>query len=157
VADTLLSIKMHDITGAKKTVNVFFPAATTLAQVQGWWTDAAVALNAFSNIVIDGADVTLALTTPGGLATTPVAGSTVRRGALFSYNNSTRFNWEQYIPGVDPVIFIGTEVDQGATGVDDWIAAMVDGITVSSVLIQPTNGSSEDLTSVDHANETFRK
>jgi len=157
MADSLLSIKMHDIVGANKTVNVFFPAATTLAQIQGWWTAAAVDLNAFSNIVIDGASVTLELTTPGGLATVPVAGSTVRRGALFSFDNASRFKWDQYIPGVDPVIFVGTSVDQTATGVEEWIADMVDGITVSSVLIQPTNGSSEDLTAIDHANETFRK
>jgi len=155
--DNLLSIGIVDVVGARKTVNVFFLNTVTLAQIQGWATSALVDLNAFNVGVIEYARVTLDLTLPSGLATSPVAGSTVRRGALFSYDNPTRFAWDQYIPAIDTDILVGTEVDQAAGGVDGWIAAMVDGVTVSSVLIQPSNGSGEDLTAVNHATETFRK
>jgi hypothetical protein len=155
--DTLLSIGIQDVVGARKRVNVFFVNTVTLAQITGWLADAAVALNGFLDGIITDAYVQLDVALPGGLATSPVAGSTVRRGALFTFDNPTRFAWDQYIPAIDTDILVGTEVDQSAGGVVDWLAAMVDGVTVSSVLIQPTNGSGEDLTSTTTAVETFRK
>src|SRR6185295_12063362 len=85
------------------------------------------------------------------------AGSTVRRGALFGFENPTRFAWDQYVPAIDLDVIVGTSVDPEATGVEDWLAAMVAGITVSSVLIRPTNGSGELLTNVLTSEETFRK
>lgn len=155
--DSLLSIGIVDIVGARKTVNVFFAASVTLAQIQGWLTVAAAHLAAFNVGVISDARVELDMTLPSGLPTTPVAGSTVRRGALLSFDNPTRYKWDQYIPAIDTSILVGTQVNQTAGGVDQWLADMVDGVTVSSVLIQPTNGSGEDLTSTFKAYETFRK
>lgn len=155
--DTLLSIGVQDITGAKKRVNVFFVNTVTIAQITGWLADAAVALNAFLDGFITDAEVTLPVALPGGLATGASAGSTVRRGALMSFDNPTRFAWDQYIPAIDLDVIVGTNIDITDTGVANWIAAMVDGVTVSAVLIQPTNGSGEDVTGLNHATETFRK
>jgi len=155
--DILLSIGVKDIAGKSKRVPVFFPSTTTVAQITGWLADAAVALNAFLDGYITDAEVTLPVALPGGLATGATAGSTVRRGALFGFENPTRFAWDQYVPAIDLDVIVGTSVDPEATGVEDWLAAMVAGITVSSVLIRPTNGSGELLTNVLTSEETFRK
>jgi len=155
--DVLLTIGIEDIVGATKTINVFFPAATTLAQVQGWATSALVNLSNFEFGVIKYADVTLPITLPGGIGTAPVAGSTVRRGGLMSFDNPTRYSWDQYIPAIDTTVLVGTDIDITNTDVAAWITAMTTGISVSGTFIQPTNGSGEDLTALRKATETFRK
>lgn len=157
MADSLLSVGIRDVAGGTKTINIFFPEATTLAQVQGFATPVLGYINGMIDGVIDYARVTLDLTLPGGLRTTPVAGSTVRRGALFSFNNPTRYKWDTYVPAFDPDNLTGTTVNLNAATVDEFILAMVAGVDVSGTDIEPTNGSGEDLTSLDHADETFRK
>jgi hypothetical protein len=155
--DTLISVSVTDIVGAVKQNLVFLPSGTTLAQAQGFLTAFAPLVDALSQGVITHATVEFDLTLPSGLKSTAVAASTVRRGALWSFLNPTRYKWAAYLPAVDPSILSGTEVNPAAGGVAAYVAAYDTGITVSSVLIAPTNGSGEDLTALDHANETFRK
>lgn len=155
--DNLLTVNITDDAGKPKTVNVFFTASTTLAQIQGWATEGIASLDAMIDGVIESAEVTLAITLPGGLKTTPVANSTVRRGALLSFDNPTRYKWDQYIPTFTPSSMPNGVVDQTAAGIVDWLGEMVNGVTVSAVLIQPTNASGEDLTDIHKATETFRK
>jgi len=157
VSDSLLSIGVLDDAGATKRANVFLPGSMTLAQIQGW----SDLYNPFLDAVIDGkisdAQVTFALTLPGGLKGSPVADSTVRRGADFTFLNPSRYKWPAYIPAWGLTYIVGGNIDIVSTPVSDFLSAYIDGLVFSSVTYQPLNGSGFDLTALSKSKEAFRK
>jgi len=157
MADTLLSVGMIDDAGATKRANIFLPSTMTLAQIQGW-SDVYVPL---LNDVIDGAptdaQVTFGLTLPSGLRTTPVADSTVRRGADFTFANASRYKWPAYIPSWSLTLINNGDIDIVTTPAADFLSAYTLGLVVSSVTYQPLNGSGFDLTALSKSKEAFRK
>lgn len=157
MADTLLSVGLLDDAGATKRANIFLPSTMTLAQIQGW-SDVYVPL---LNDVVDGAptdaQVTFALTLPGGLRTTPVADSTVRRGADFTFANASRYKWPAYIPAWSLTYIDGGNIDIVSTPVSDFLSAYTAGLVVGGTTYQPLNGSGFDLTALSKAKEAFRK
>lgn len=137
--------------------STFFPSTTTLAQVQGWATDGIASLDDTIDGKIVSADVLLPITLPGGIKSAAVANSTVRRGALLSFDTPTRYKWDQYLPTFTPSKMADGVVDQTAAGIVDWLGEMVNGVVVGETAQQPTNASGEDLTDISKATETFRK
>jgi len=157
MADTLLSVGVIDDAGASKRANVFLPSTMTLAQIQGWSDVYTPLLDAVDDGKITDAQVTFALTLPGGLKGSPVADSTVRRGADFTFLNASRYKWPAYIPAWSLTYIIGGNIDIVSTPVSDFLSAYTAGLVVSSVTYQPTNGSAFDLTALSKAKEAFRK
>jgi len=157
MADTLLSIGVEDDAGATKRVPVFLPSTMTLAQIQGWSDLFAPILNDAIDGIITDVQVTFALTTPGGLRTTPVADSTVRRGADLTFSNPSRYKWPLYVPSWSLTLIANGDIDITDPNASDLISAYVDGLTFSSVLYQPLNGSAFDLTALSKSKEAFRK
>jgi len=141
----------------RKSIEVFLPAAATLAQAQGFATGFAPLIDAITGGVIVGAQVTFPLTLPGGLKTTPDTGATVHRGGLFGYDNASPYKWSQYVGSLTPTLFIADLVNVGDTDVGAYITAMEDGINVSGTFVQPTNEYDDDLTTNVSAKEAFRK
>jgi hypothetical protein len=141
----------------RKTIEVFLPAATTLAQAQGFLTGFAPLVDVIMGGVIVEASVSFPLTLPGGLKSSQDAGATVHRGGLFGYDNASLYKWSQYIPSLTPTLFVGDLVNVGDTDVAAYITAMESGITVSGTPVQPTNQYDDDLTTQITAVESFRK
>jgi len=153
MGDTLLSIGVLDADGDTKRVQVFLPAATTQAAIVTY-SDAFCAL---LDEVIDGqiSDVSYTITVPvpGGLKANPVANSEVQKGALLSFANASRYKWGQYIPTWSDDNFSGDEVLLTPQEVIDFIVGYVAGIGGTN----PTNGYSDDLTSLAASRKAFRK
>lgn len=157
MADTLLSVGLLDDAGATKRANIFLPSTMTLAQIQGWSDVYVPLLNDVVDAAPTDAQVTFNLTIPGGLRTTPVADSTVRRGADLTFANPSRYKWPAYIPAWSLTLINSGNIDIITTAAADFISAYVAGLVVSSVTYQPTNGSGFDLTALSKSKEAFRK
>lgn len=157
MADTLLSFGVIDDAGATKRVPVFLPASMTLAQITGFSDLFAALLNDAIDGVIQDVQVTFNIAVPGGLRTTPVADSTVRRGADLTFSNASRYKWPLYVPAWSLTLITGGDIDIADPNASDLISAYVDGLTFSSVLYQPLNGSAFDLTALSKSKEAFRK
>jgi hypothetical protein len=141
----------------RKSMDTFLPAATTLAQAQGFITSFAALIDTIVGGVIVDANVSFPLTLPGGIKSTPDAGATVHRGGLFGYDNPSPYKWSQYVPSLSPSLLLGDAVNVGDTDVGAYITAMESGITVSGTPVQPTNQYDDDLTTNVSAVESFRK
>jgi len=157
MADTLLSIGILDDAGATKRANIFLPSTMTLAQIQGWSDVYQPLLDAVDDGKLTDAQVTFSLTMAGGLKGSPVADSTVRRGADFTFLNASRYKWPAYIPAWALLYIISGEIDTAATPVSDFLSAYTAGLVVGGTTYQPTNGSAFDLTALSKAKEAFRK
>ena len=153
MADSLLSIKVGDDAGASKTVPVFFTPSVTPANIQTFLTAFAPLLNDVIDGIIESASLTLDLTVPGGLRTTPVVDSTVRRGAVESFANPSRFAWSLYVPTFSLTKITGGNIDVADADVVAFNAAYVTGAGGFT----PSNGGGLDLTALLHAAEAFRK
>jgi len=156
IVAVLVSMSIQTPDG-RKSIPTFLPAATTLAQAQGFLTQFAPLVDVITDGVIVEAEVSFPLTLPGGLKTTPNAGGTVHRGGLFGYDNASPYKWSQYIASLLPADLIGDAVNIGDTDVAAYITAMESGLTVSGTPIQPTNQYDDDLTTNVSAVEAFRK
>lgn len=153
MADTLLSIGVLDADGDTKRVQVFLPAATTQAAIVTF-SDSFCAL---LDEVIDGQIVepqyTISIPVPGGLKASPVANCEVQKGALLSFLNASRYKWGQYVPTWSDDNFSGDEVLLTPQEVIDFLAAYTAGLAGTN----PTNGYSDDLTSLAASRKAFRK
>lgn len=153
MADTLLSMAVVDADGDSKRVQVFLPAATTQAAIVTFSDSFSALLDAVIDGQITDISYTISVPVPGGLKASPVANSEVQKGALFSFLNASRYKWGQYIPTWIPANFTGDEVDLEATGVAAFLAAYTAGLAGTN----PTNGYSDDLTSLAGNRKAFRK
>ncbi len=153
MADSLLSIKTRDDAGKSKTLPVFFTSSVTPANVQTFLTAFAPLYNDVIDGVIESAELTLDMTLPGGLRTTPVDDSTVRRGATESFSTPGRFAWSLYVPSFSLTKITGGNIDIADADVIAFNAAYVTGAGGFT----PSNGLGLDLTGFLHAEEAFRK
>jgi len=105
-----IGIVTRDFTGNDKSQTLYMLATTSLADVQ-------TAVTAYINDldpVVDGkivdAQVTIKLTVPAGKSD-PVAGNTVREGALLSYSAAdTDYRFSTYVPSWENAGFTGNTV-----------------------------------------------
>jgi len=157
MADTLLSVGLGDDAGASKRANIFLPGSMTLAQIQGWSDLYIALLDAVTDGLVTGAEVTFGLTLPGGLKGSAAADSTVRRGADFTFANASRYKWGTYIPTWALSLIDTGNINVSDTDAAAFLSAYTNGLVVSSVTYQPTNGYTDDLTTLSNAKEAFRK
>jgi len=152
MADTLLSFSIQDSDGDTKRVPVFLPAATTQANIATF----AASYAALLDLVIDGLivemDYTISLALPGGLKSSIPNPTEVQRGALYSFNNASRYKWGLYVPTWKEANFSGDAIAT-ATEIDDLTDAYVSGLAGTN----PTNGYAFDLTGIASSRKAFRK
>ncbi len=151
--DLLLSTKIVDDAGKTRTIPVFLPSGDTLANAQSYMTAYAPLLDAIIDGVIESAEVTIPLTLPGGLKTSAVADSTVRRGAVASFFTSVRYNWSLYVPAFSLAKIAGGAINPADTDVAAFLAAYTTGLASRT----PTDGHADDLTLFSRMRESFRK
>lgn len=157
MADSLLSVGILDDAGATKRANIFLPGTMTLAQIQGWSDVYQPLLDAVDDGKLVDAQVTFLLTMAGGLKGSPVADSTVRRGADLTFLNASRYKWPAYIPAWSLAFIDNGDINITDTDVSDFLSAYTAGLVVGGTTYQPTNGSAFDLTALSKAKEAFRK
>lgn len=157
MADSLVSFQVLDDAGQTGNVHVFFDAGVTQAQLFGFANQFGTILDAAIDGKVTGARVTFDLTLSSTVKADPVADSTVRRGAQYSFGNTSRFSWGQYIPAWSLDLIDAGAIDTTNVDAQNLINAYVDGLTVSAVIIQPTNGYGADLNAFRRAIESFRK
>jgi len=113
-----IGIGIQDYAGDRKSMAIYVPATLSLATVQ---TD----LNTYLPLVdaaIDGkivdAEITMALSLPGGMKGSAATGNTVHEGALGRYSAAaTAFTYGQYVPSWSNAGFSGnTPLTTGAYG-----------------------------------------
>lgn len=152
---SIISFGIKDFTNGRKTLPIYFDSALTLTQAQAYVTTGAPLLDALIDGQIIDATVTLSLTLPGGIKSSPTAGNTVREGALLSIEAaSTVYVFDSYIPSVDNSHFIGNVLDDTDTAVTDWYTQMTG---PGGGQPDPTDKNANDLTSVTKAVRAFRK
>jgi len=71
MADVSVTIGVNDSAGVPKTILTRLPSGTTLAQAQGFLTAFVALVDAIIGGVVTYAEVTLPLTLPGGLKSSP--------------------------------------------------------------------------------------
>jgi hypothetical protein len=153
MADSLLSVKIRDDEGQTKNLPVFFTSSVTPANVQSFATAFLPLLDNVIGGVVESASLTLDITVPAGLKAAPLEDVTVRRGAVMSFDNPSRYNWSLYVPSWNLAY-----IQNGAILVADpdpaaFIAAYVTGAGGFT----PSNGQGLDLTGLATAREAFRK
>lgn len=157
MADTLMTVGIEDDAGASKRVPVLLPSSMTLAQIQGFSDVFTPLLDAVVDGKLTSPEVTFGLTLPSGLKGSPVADSTVRRGADFSFLNASRYKWPLYIPSWSLTLIDAGNINTTDTAPSDFLSAYTLGLVVSSVTYQPLNGYGDDLTALSKSKEAFRK
>jgi hypothetical protein len=151
--DVLVSVRTIDEAGRKRLAHVFLPPATTEADIQTMLTAYAPILDAVVGGKIDTAFYQKGLTLPGGLKAGATALIDNRVGANFSYDNPSRFAFGVWIPGWLNSLFTGDLVSAGGAGV----AALMNGYVTGFGGVQPTNGFSDDLTTLLTYKKAIRK
>lgn len=151
--DVLVSVRCIDIAGRKRLAHYFLPPATSEADIQTSLTAYAPLLDAVVAGKVDEAFYQKGLTLPGGLKGGAVANIDNRDGAVISYDNASRYAYSTWIPGWLPTLFTGNDVNQAGAGV----AAFLAGYTAGLGGVMPTNGFSDDLTSLNKAKKSIRK
>lgn len=159
MVDTILSVSIKGQGKARKQNVIAFAGTVTLAQLQGWATDYLPKLDAVENGVIESASVTLGLTLPGGLKTSPTdEAQRVNQAALLAFTNSTRYVHDVYVPGMPMAAFTPDgSLDLEFAGVGAMLDDYTTGVDVSGTTIKPTNGSGEALIALDHGKFTYLK
>jgi hypothetical protein len=149
----LISFSIRDIRGKRGQVHVYVPNSFTIAQIQTYVTALAVDVNAMTGGVVDSAQVTLALTLPGGLRATPVEDVFVSNGANWAFSaENTNYRHTIHIPAFNPSLIDGGEiVDAGGV-----IAAFEPHITAGDTVVLPSDQYGNDLTAVLGKSLSFR-
>lgn len=151
--DVLVSVRLIDISGRKRLAHFFLPPATTEADIQTALTAYAPLLDTIVGGKVDIAFYQKPLTLPGGLKAGAVAGSDNRIGGNFSFDNASRFAYGAWIPGILTALYNVDDIPAGGAGV----AAFEAGYTAGLGGVLPTNGFSDDLTTLLSAKKSIRK
>lgn len=153
----VLSVPITGDGGGSKRVLVHFPTGLSVADIQAFWTAAAIELNNMTNGVLGTAQVTFNLTNPGGLRTDPVADQFVKRGALLSFDAAaTKYAYSQYIPAINPALVTGGQILVTDPIFIAWRDRMLLG-EVGPPARLPGDEYSNDLTGLNSATLRFRK
>jgi hypothetical protein len=143
-------------TGQKdRSLPVYLPNATTLAQAQAFFTAFAPLLDAVIDGVVAEGNVQLPLTVPGSLKGSSNSGAELRRGALLDYSAANiNYQFGLWVPGWLPTGFAGsTVVVSGAFG--SFVNGMLNTIGASGAA--PTDRYGNDLTTFNKGVKSFRK
>ena len=150
------SYSLTDYAGRRGTHKIFWPASTeTLAEVITFAQDYAAVLDALTGMIISGINVNLEVTPPLGLKGGVVANADRQEGLLTVWDcTNTQYNFGMYIPGINPAVMSGQELDIAA--LSDG-AAWRDFILAGAAPIVPSNDHGEVLATLLSTERRFRR
>lgn len=132
---------------------IYVPTGFTLAEYQAIATNAAPLLDAVSEAKIVSADMTLALTLPGGLKGTPVASALNERGGLVGWDTAGQFGDSYRIPAILHSIMSG---DQFSI-LDPLIAALNSFFVLGSGTVIPRTRDGFTWTAATYGRKSLRR
>lgn len=148
-----VSYAVEDYAGKNAIVRVFVDATATLAEIQSMSDAMAAELDPITDGKIVGATVNLALTLPGGLKASAVAGSDINRGINWAFTAAdTTYGHTIRTPAPPDAIVDGEAIVPNAD-TNDWITACLDGDAVT----EPSDEYANDLTAAKSQKVTFHK
>jgi hypothetical protein len=108
---TVGSIGLIDAAGDAKSLALYFDGGNTFGDVMIYMQEIATLLDACIDAKINSISVTLGITAPGGLKTTPAAGNSVHVGALLGFDvANSNFSQSFFIPSWKNAGFAGKSV-----------------------------------------------
>lgn len=155
---------LYSIVDAKNEVStceVNVPAAITFANVGIFAAQMALLINPIITGAITRIGVAFTVTLPGGLRTTPVAGSDVEEGAKFQFRTAGNFFTGLRLPTFDETLIQSNSraIDLEDADVAAFIDAMTDGIDLTGAggtgTPQPCDKREADIVALSFAREQF--
>jgi len=107
-------------------------SSEAIADIQTFVTNHAASLDAIVGGVIQSAQVSYALTLPGGLNDTPDDDRPVSRGGLFAFSAAgTAYRSSIYVPTIIPTLVANNGDIARAGATDTWLTDLLSGTEVS--------------------------
>lgn len=151
---SILSYSIVDDDGNAKSMPIYIPSGVSVTNIQAFSDAMAPLLDDVIDGVINAVTLSIGLTLPGGLKSSPVAGSNVQEGALISFDvASTNYNFSIFVPAWAQTFFSGVQVTLEDTEPGLFLTQMVSGSNSTF----PTDRSGGDLTAVLSGIKRFRK
>lgn len=148
-----ISYSLQDYSGDVRSVRVYVPAASTLAQIQALSDVLAAELDAITGMLIIGASVSLSLDLPVGLKPSATNLIDAERGINWAMNcANTVYSHTVRTPGATAALVDGEDVNLTADATD-WLTVLVSGDGV----IYPCDEYGNDITSDKSQRVTFHK
>lgn len=142
-----------------KAMQIYFPATSTLTQLQTFVTNFAPLVNAVIDGVIASSLISVQATLPGGLRSVAVDGNRVNEGALLTFDaDSTNYAHSIYIPSWANSEFNGGVINE-TQAITDLLDALVQGVLVNSTRVDPmpSDKYANDLVAFVKGVRAFRK
>lgn len=159
MAAVTLTFTLTDGAGKTAQHEVNLPAGTLIADAQDHAEFAADLIDDLSGCAITGCTISYPVPwdTDASVKTTPVATSDVEEGARFNWRTAGNYPTSGRIPGFLESLIVsgGTEVDQSATEVINYISYMLNGNV--AVVGDPTDYRGDDIVRLVNARESFTK
>lgn len=153
MADIRVTFIVQDADGDRRSVPYYFDGALTEANIQAFVTAHAPHLDAVVDGKVMEAFYQKPLTLPGGLKTPANANSEVQKGAVFAFDNLSRYKFSLFVPSWLPTLFTLDSPIVNAGAGQTYIADIVTGAGGQS----PMNGLGFDLTALSSSRKAFRK
>lgn len=153
-----VGFRIADADGDTSSMSVQVPlGALTLAHLVEFAEELAVLIDDSIDGVIQAITVATAVSLPGGLQASPVAGSEVQKGGLLSFVAAgTPYRWSVRVPAMTPAKFTGNLVDDTDSDIAALIAAFEDGLDSSGTTVSPCDKYENDLTAYIEGVKSFR-
>lgn len=157
-----VQFSFEDEAGKTGGTSINLPAATTAANAALAAQAAAKLIDELTDARISGITLSLPVTLPAGLKSSPVDGSRVGVGALFAFRTALNHITRMIIPArKESIVVDGTdEIDINDAGpVAAFLSEMQAGLDLTAVsgtgTVSPTDTRDEDITALDDAYETI--
>src|SRR6187549_120220 len=142
---SVLSYSIVDDDGNAKSMPLYIPASVAISAIQSFSDTLAPLLDDCIDGVINAVTLMVGLTLPGGLKSSPVAGSNVQEGALWSFDvTASNYNFSIFVPAWAQTFFSGPQVTLEDTEPGLFATQIVSG----SGGVTPTDRQGGDLVSV---------
>lgn len=148
---------IRDAKGETSQLEVHLPSTLSLAQWTGFASQCAVLIDAVIGGAITRVGIVIAVTLPGGIKSAALTNSDVEEGAKFQFATAGGFRTGFRIPTFLETLIASNSraVDLEDADVAALVNAIEEGLTVSSVVIQPSDGRDDDVVALTSAKEQF--
>ncbi len=151
---TLLSVKLTDDADKSAAVNIFLPAAATIAQLQAFSDALLPYLDQVTGAKIAAVTVALNLTLPGGLKASPLADHLLQFGSNWAFDAAnTPYRHTVHVPAVDTSKVVGGEINVSDSECVSW----TNFIATGDGTLAPVDPYANDLSAFLGAVVSFRK
>lgn len=151
-------VSIQDAKGNQSTTELHLPSTITLAQAAGFATQLAPLIDAVITGAVTRIGLAASFTLPGGIRAAALTNADVEEGARFQFRTENGFRTGFRIPTFNETLIASNSraVDLEDTDVAALVNAIEDGLTVSSVLIEPTDMRDDDVVALVGALESFQ-